>query len=137
LAVGVVASKNATQFVATVFAAPVRPAGIFESAPEAAADGETEALAGADALGEEAAALAEAEDAGEAGGVEDVELDELHAASARQPAVAATATKLRGRMFTRAGSRRLDRFRFVSPPCSTSSVACAARSAEHSGSSLR
>ena len=52
-------------------------------------------------LRDEADALAEAEDAGEAGGVEDVELDELHAASARQPTVAATARKLTGRMLIR------------------------------------
>ncbi|HTR90688.1 MAG TPA: hypothetical protein VMI73_03000 [Trebonia sp.] len=95
-AVGVVASKNVTQFVATVFAAPVRFAGMFESEPEAAADGDAEVLAAeAEALGDEA------EDVGEAGGVEEVELDELHAASARQLAVAATARKLRGRMFIR------------------------------------
>jgi len=44
-----------------------------------------------------------AEDVAEAAGVEDVELDELHAASARQLTAAATARKLTGRMFTRAG----------------------------------
>jgi hypothetical protein len=88
--------------VATVFALPVRPAGTFEPEPEAAADGEAEVLAAeAAALADEAEALAEAEDAVEAGGVEVVELDELHAASARQLAVAATARKLMGRMFIR------------------------------------
>jgi hypothetical protein len=88
--------------VATVFAAPVRFAGMFESEPEAAADGDAEELAAeAEALADEAAALAGAEDVDEAGGVEDVELDELHAASARQLAVAATARTPTGRMFIR------------------------------------
>jgi hypothetical protein len=97
--------KNATQFVATVFASPVRPAGMFESELDAAAETESEALAdAAGALADAAGALDDAaDDAGEAGGVEDVELDELHAESARQLTVAATARKLVGRMFTRAG----------------------------------
>ncbi|WP_222849627.1 hypothetical protein [Trebonia kvetii] len=98
VAVGVAGSKNATQFVATAFAAPVRPAGMFESELEAAADAEPEALAEAEALADEAEALAGAEDVGEAGGAEDVELDELHAESARQPTVAVTARKLTGWM---------------------------------------
>ncbi|HEX9042303.1 MAG TPA: hypothetical protein VF838_14955 [Trebonia sp.] len=100
VAVGVAGSKNATQFVATVFASPVRPAGMFESELEAAADAETEALA------DEAGALADAAaDVVAAGGAEDVELDpELHATSARQLAVAATARNgLMGRIFTGAG----------------------------------
>ena len=100
VAIGVAGLKNVTQFVATVFASPVRPAGMFESALEAAADAEPEALA------DEAGALAdEAEDVGEAGGVEDVELDpELHAASAKQLTVAATARNgLMGLIFTWAG----------------------------------
>jgi hypothetical protein len=102
VAVGVAGSKKATQFVATVFASPVRPAGMFESELDAAADGEVEALAdAAEALGDAA------EDVGEAGGVEDVVLDELHAESARQLTVAATARKLTGRMFTRAGLPKL------------------------------
>jgi hypothetical protein len=95
VAVGVAGSKNATQFVATVFASPVRPAGMFESELDAA-DGEAEVLAG------EAEALAEAAaDVVEAGGVEDVELDpELQAESARQLTVAATARKLTERPFS-------------------------------------
>jgi hypothetical protein len=65
---------------------------MFESEPEAAADAEVDVLAAAEALADEAAALAEEVAAvGEAGGVVDVELAELHAESARQPAVAATA----------------------------------------------
>jgi hypothetical protein len=105
----VAGSKNVTQFVATVFAAPVRPAGIFELEPDAAAEAEAEAEALADeagALADEAGALAdEAEDVGEAGGAEDVELDpELHAASARQLTVAATASSgLMEIVFTWAG----------------------------------
>jgi hypothetical protein len=98
VAVGVAGSKNVTQFVATVFASPVRPAGMFESAPDAAAVGAAEVLAA------EAEALADAAaDVVAAGGAEDVELDpELHAASARQLTVAATATNgLRGRIFIR------------------------------------
>jgi hypothetical protein len=105
----VAGSKNVTQLVATVFAAPVRPAGMFESELDAAAEAEAEAEALADAAGAlaEAGALADAaEDAVEAGGVEDVELDpELHAASARQLTVAATARNgLMERIFTRATS---------------------------------
>ena len=98
VAVGVAGSKNVTQFVATVFASPVRPAGMFESELDAVAVGAAEVLAA------EAEALADgAEDVGEAAGVEDVELDELHAESARQLTATATATKLMERMFTRAG----------------------------------
>ena len=102
VAVGVAGSKNVTQFVATVFASPVRPAGMFESELEAAAEAEAEA----EALADEAAALADAAaEVVAAGGAEDVELDaELHAASARQLTVAATARNgLMEGVFTGAG----------------------------------
>jgi len=105
VAVGVAGLKNVTQFVATVSASPVRPAGMFESELEAAAEGEAVALTDvAGALADEAA------DVGEAGGAEDVELDpELHAASARQLTVAATAKNgLMERIFTRAGLLKVD-----------------------------
>jgi len=72
---------------------------MFELEPDAAAEAEAEAEALADAAG----ALADdAADVGEAGGVEDIELDpELHATSARQLTVAATATNgLMERIFT-------------------------------------
>jgi hypothetical protein len=75
---------------------------MFESALEAAAEAE----AGAEALADEAAALADAAaEVVAAGGAEDVELDpELHAASARQLTVAATArTGRTERIFTGAG----------------------------------
>jgi hypothetical protein len=104
-AVGTVGSKNVTQFVATVFASPVRPAGMFEFAPEAAADGEAEVLA------DEAGALGDAaEDVGEATGAVDVVLDpEEHAVSTRQPAVAVTARSvLMGRIFTGASLLDID-----------------------------
>jgi hypothetical protein len=74
---------------------------MFELEPDAAAEAEAEAEA--EALADAAGALAEAAaDVGEAGGVEDVELDpELHATSARQLTVAATATNgLMERIFT-------------------------------------
>jgi hypothetical protein len=106
VAVGVAGSKNITQFVATVFASPVRPAGMFESTElEAAADAEAEALA------DEAGALAgAAADVVAAGGAEVVELDELHAASARQLTVAATARNgLKGRVFTGAGLLKIEK----------------------------
>jgi hypothetical protein len=76
---------------------------MFESAPDAAVDGDAEVLAAAleDGAEAEAEALAGAEDVAEAAGADDVELDELHAASARQLAVATTARKLTGRMFIR------------------------------------
>jgi hypothetical protein len=78
---------------------------MFEFAPEAAVVGEAEVLA------DEAGAVGDAaEVVGEATGAEDVELDpEEHAASARQPAVAAAARSvLRGRVFTRAGLLKMD-----------------------------
>jgi hypothetical protein len=100
VAVGVAGSKNVTQLVATVFASPVRPAGMFESAPVAAAEADGDAAA----LADEAAAVGDAAaDVVAAGGADDVELEELHAVSARQLAATATARTLRGRMFTRPG----------------------------------
>jgi hypothetical protein len=86
---------------------------MFESELEAAADGEAEALADA------------AADVAGAGGAEDVELDELHAASARQLTVAATARKgLMSRIFTRAGLLKIGSLstRDASAPCSAPSA---------------
>jgi hypothetical protein len=80
---------------------------MFELEPEAAAVAEAEA----EALADEAAALADgAADVVEAGGAEDVELDpELHAASARQLTVAATARNgLMERVFTGAGLLKIE-----------------------------
>jgi hypothetical protein len=93
VAVGVCALKNATQFSATVFASPVRPAGTPEDDPPADELADAEAagaeVAGADVAGAEL--LAGADDAA----AED-ELDELllqaAAVSVRQATPAAHAT---------------------------------------------
>lgn len=84
VAAGVVALKKVTQFVAIVFAVPVRLAGT----PDEEAADELDDVAGAEAEAEAAEVVAVVAGA-EVAGADELELPPLHAASARLAAAAA------------------------------------------------